>query len=152
VLSRVVTLVLLAVICTGCGGGKSKEEANRPARTKVSGTITFKGQPLAGATISLMSPTGGPAAIGMTDDDGKYELTTFDKGDGTVPGDYKVTIRKMDKAVGAAVSMDDPGYNPDAKVEPPKSLIPEKWGDQFKSGLTATIGAEAKSDLNFAIE
>jgi hypothetical protein len=148
---QVVFSAFVLACIAGCGGGPSVPK-DRTATTKVSGKVVFKGQPLEGATVSLMSPTGGPAAIGITDASGGYKLTTFDKDDGTVPGEYKVTIRKMDKAVSSGVSMDDPNYNPDAPVVPPRSLIPEKYGDQLKSGLTATIGKDAKTDLNFTLE
>jgi hypothetical protein len=150
-LVRILAPAVLFGLFAGCGGGSSAPK-DRPATTKVSGKVIFKGQPLEGATVSLMSPTGGPAAMGLTDASGGYKLTTFEKDDGAVPGDYKVTIRKMDKAAASGVSMDDPNYNPNAVEVPPRSLIPEKYGDQLKSGLTATIGKDAKSDLNFTLE
>jgi len=73
---------------------KSADELEEPAPTlaPVSGTITLDGTPLPGATIRLIPTAGQRAAIGLTDDSGKYVLTTSQEGDGAAPGIYRVTI------------------------------------------------------------
>lgn len=70
-------LILLAV---GCGHTARSE---RPAVVKVSGTVTHNQQPVGGATV-LFSPVAedGFGATGLTDSQGRFQLRTFEPGDG----------------------------------------------------------------------
>lgn len=78
---------------------------------------------------------------------------TFEKDDGAVPADYKVSISKLaPSTAGPAPGPDDPNYDPNPKEEAPKHLLPEKYADFLKSGLSANITTEPKSDLNFDLK
>ena len=77
-----VAVALLAA--TGCGG--------RPVGIK--GKITLDGQPLAGATVEFVPEGDGRTAVGITDKEGKFSLSTYKPGDGALRGDYKVVIKK----------------------------------------------------------
>src|SRR6185436_12065008 len=64
---------------------------------KVTGLVTLDSQPVDGATVVFQPATGaGKAATGMTDKDGKFNLTTSTAGDGAMPGTYKVTVTKVE--------------------------------------------------------
>jgi len=138
----------------GCGGGGSdKFKDARPKTTPVSGTITMDGAPVEGATVTLHPTQGGSAATGVTDSSGHYSLMTFEKGDGAVPAEYKVSVRKLaPSTAGPQPGPDDPGYDPNPKEEPIKHLLPEKYAEFLKSGLSATIATEPKTDLNFDLK
>lgn len=99
-------------------------------------------------------PTGkGHGAFGISDDSGKFVLGTFGKGDGAVPGEYKISVKKLDASTsGAQPRQGDPGYDPNPKPADPKHLLPEKFGDFTKSGLSATIGNTAISDLKVELK
>jgi hypothetical protein len=61
----------------------------------VEGIVTLDGKPLPWATVTFVSAEEGRRpASGVTDADGAFELTTFDTGDGALPGSYRVTINK----------------------------------------------------------
>ena len=87
--------VALMVTIVGCG-------ASKPPLTTVSGTVSYDGKPLDGATVSL-TPDGGDGtqrpANGITDGDGNFTLTTvFPDGeivDGAVEGNYTVRVTKL---------------------------------------------------------
>lgn len=144
--------LVLAVMTLGCSGNES-EVPGRPERTEVSGTITMNGSPVEGATVTLRPVQGGHSAVGITDSSGKYVLGTFDKGDGVVPGEYLVTVTKLDAAAGGAQpTPDDPNYNPNAKQEPPKHLLPVKFADATASGLKASITATPNNALDFDLK
>ncbi|EAQ82092.1 sulfatase-like hydrolase/transferase [Blastopirellula marina] len=66
--------------------------AKKPKLNSTSGTVTLKGQPLAGATITFYGGKGGTRATGVTDENGKYEMSTPDNRDGSPTGDFRVTI------------------------------------------------------------
>ena len=78
------------LVLSGCG-----KEDSRPGRVPVTGTVLRTGQPVADASV-ILEPVGNtPAATGMTDAAGRFELTNFDPNDGAVPGEYKVAISKV---------------------------------------------------------
>src|SRR5713226_3122156 len=84
-------LVLAAVLAgSGCGGAKKL--------VKVEGKVTLDGAPLDGAMVKFMPQGGsGQPATGLTGTDGKFRLTTYVTGDGALPGDYSVTITKVEE-------------------------------------------------------
>ena len=89
ILCGVIILAVLPVV--GCGGGA---EGGKPVFA-AAGTVTLNGAPLAGATVAF-APTasGQPTAIGKTDNEGRFRLTTYDYGDGATEGSFKVVITK----------------------------------------------------------
>jgi hypothetical protein len=143
---RFITLLCSAVllIC-GC----STKPDDRPHRTPAGGSVLYKGQPVADATV-LFEPVGAtPAAAGQTDAKGSYQLQTFDPADGAVPGEYKVAIRKVEITRGGK---SEPV--PDDYVGPPpdeKWLLPAKYGAASTSGLTATVKEGAKNVFTFEL-
>lgn len=141
-------LVCAAMMC-GCGG---PSDPDRPDTTPVSGVVSYQGAPLEGATVTFKpSTTDGKAAFGKSDADGKFSLTTFEADDGVIPGEYNVTVTKMEVVESKAVPEDDPNYDPNYLEPEPKSLIPEKYGDSAKSGLTASVGSESIQDLKLEL-
>jgi hypothetical protein len=73
----------LAALTTGCQG--------RPS--KVEGIVTLDGKPVEGATVTFFPVDGsGRPASAVTGSDGVFRLTTFNTGDGALPGTYKVTV------------------------------------------------------------
>jgi carboxypeptidase family protein len=86
------SVLIVAVLLTlgGCSGGRK-----HPATAPVSGTVTYQGKPVEGATVSFSLVGGGGVSTAITDATGKYVLRTFGEADGAVPGDYKVTITKI---------------------------------------------------------
>lgn len=173
--SRYALLTLLSAVFlqSGCS------EDERPKMASVTGVVTYKGAPVAGATVSFSSPASPRSATGVTDEMGKYQLMTFEKNDGAVLGDHKVTIFKPDPAAkgeppkatevsteGSAsgagsikvppTTLPTPGAGngpmTNLKAADPKSLLPSKYADAGKSGLTAKVveGKENKFDFSLA--
>ena len=62
---------------------------------RVEGIVVLDNQPVPEATV-LFIPEGGTGqpAYGTTDENGKFQLTTFKENDGALPGAYKVTVTK----------------------------------------------------------
>ncbi|MCA9090662.1 MAG: carboxypeptidase regulatory-like domain-containing protein [Planctomycetaceae bacterium] len=142
--------LLLAATLSGCGGGDDHPE--RPDRAEVSGTVTYKGEPIDKATVSFHPEAAdGKAAFAITDAEGKFVMGTFETRDGVVAGTYHVTVTKMESTSAAQVSQDDPNYNPNPPPSVSKSLLPKKYSDPSKSGLQVTIDAEPIKDLKFEL-
>jgi hypothetical protein len=90
---RGVSSVLLLAACalTGCGGG---DEAGRQPVFKVTGTVMMHGSPLGSAIVSFAPQEGQPTAVGRTNDEGKFQLTTYEYGDGAAAGAFRVVVNK----------------------------------------------------------
>jgi hypothetical protein len=83
--------VLVSTSVAGCGG-------SGPVTKKVEGTITFKGGPppatgkITLAPVEVTEPFPRRPARGEFDEKGNFTLTTFEPGDGIIPGRYSVNV------------------------------------------------------------
>lgn len=136
----------------GCGQGSS---VDHPTTYPVTGTVTYEGAPVEGATVTFRPTTGNQAAFGNTDASGKYSLTTFVSGDGALPGDYKVKIAKYEVQESTSSGEGDdyvpPEELPEGASTGPKNLLPEKYNNDATSGLTATV-TEGDNMVDFKLE
>ncbi len=132
---------------SGCGGG----EADAPSLALVTGTVTFKGKPISGADVTF-SVKGKPLAIGQTDADGKFTLTTGRRF-GAPIGKAKVGISKRGENPDFKADMKPEDMakmakmNKGAPVKMPKPVIPLKYGDPEVSKLEADIGADGSKNV-----
>jgi hypothetical protein len=148
----------LAGLALGVGQGCSDGKKGDPYGRVVTGTVTYQGNPVAGAFVTFAS-AGGNSAFGQTDSEGKYKLTA--SGSEKVPlGEYQVSIVKKEQqaAPGSQVVL-DPEHpenyvppDPDAPPPPePKDLLPAKYAVAAKSGLSATVTADGENVFEFAL-
>jgi len=160
---RLVAAAYLLVGLVGCSGSSSVDSV------AVTGTVTFKGAPIEGATVSFTPQGPGlRAAFGTTDSSGRFSLTTLKPGDGAMAGLYNVTI---EKASGAAAASGPPaGVDPASpegmaaaraayeenkakglKEPEPANLLPAKYKSAETSGLKADVQASGGNDFTFAL-
>lgn len=120
-------VVFLTMIQAGCFW-------NDRGLAPVSGTILFNGAPLADAGITFIPEDHlARVAIGSTDKEGKYKLTSFQIHDGAKVGKYKVTIR-------AEEGGDSYKKRADAlDFVRGKIITPLKYANPDTSGLTADV-------------
>lgn len=148
-----------AVFLFGC----KKAADNRPARVPATVTVTYRGAPVEGATVTLHPTTSdGKPAFGRTDAQGRAVLGTFDTGDGAIPGDYGVTVVKIEGGQAAAESApteigampaNAPGGGPPpAPASGPKHLLPAKYADVNSSGLRVTINPTGDNNLTVDLQ
>ena len=140
----ILLFVAFALTLSGCGDGKLRTEP-------VTGTITYKGEPLVGASVAFSPKVAGEGHGGFarTDSNGFYRLqTTLGHVDaGTTPGEYYVTITKV-KLVGTGRFTNDGSGRTEEEV--PVSVIPEKYSSA-EGGLTATV-VRGRNVFNFDLE
>ena len=148
--------VVAALFIGGCGDAGVSD---RPNVVPVSGTVTYNGQPVDGATVTFISKGSARASLGVTDANGVFRLTTYgEQNDGAPPGEYVVTIAKLEGGSAATLSgvpedTTQLGYEVNSetdKQEEAKSLLPEKYNGA-DSGLTATVGADGTNGLKFEL-
>lgn len=134
-------LAATSLTVLGCGSVKHPFET-----VPASGVVKYKGQPVAGATVSFIPKEANkPPAQAQTDAQGRFRLWTYEPGDGAVIGEYVVTILKV--KIDESVKADDEG-----PTIPPEYLVPEKYIDRTTSGLTATVTAAGPNKFEFELE
>ena len=145
--TSLVVVIVVAAALGGCGGA-----SDAPALGRVTGTVTYLGQPLANATVVFLPERPGVrSASGITDQNGRFELMSDIPGDGAVLGKHRVTItaRAPDQPLTAEqqLALQSTGISP----PPAKALIPEKFFRFDTSGLTAEVKSGANTS-NFDLQ
>jgi len=97
-LAGVVLAVVALAVLTGCNGVSNGPNGGTnpppPTPDSISGTVTFNGAPLAGATVTdFMTNTNTVFKTATTDANGRYSFTGMSV-TGNVPGDYQIYINK----------------------------------------------------------
>lgn len=129
---RMTKLTVLLLLMAGCGG------VDRPATHPVEGRITYKGLPVADATVSF-APASGRPANGTTDADGNFSLTTYEPGDGALEGEHQVIVMKYEPA------------QPNDPYAERKSLLPSKYGDVKTTPLKQTVSAGGNTSITIEL-
>jgi hypothetical protein len=148
-------LVACAAVAAGCG---PKGLTVSPT----SGTVTYKGKPVAGALVQFMPEKGSPCD-GRTDDSGKYTILYRGK-PGAPVGPCRVTVSKpasSDWSQGMSDTTPEDlarlsAANMAKKPAPPpkdKNAIPAKYSTVEKSGLKVVVTSDAsKNVFDFNLE
>jgi hypothetical protein len=125
-LVRLVSLGLAATICAGCSS------SDGPQLAPVEGVVTLDGQPLPAASILFQPDAGGRPATGLSDDQGRFTMQTFEAGDGAHVGMNKVSVAKQ--AVTAPKRKLEEGEFEDVKF-----VTPVKYASPNTSGLSVDV-------------
>jgi hypothetical protein len=116
----------LLIGLAGCGQSKV---------VKVSGTLTYKGQPVPNAFVGF-TPDNGRPSWAVTDDQGRFTLHYDRSQDGATVGKHKVSVRYEP----TAASVTEPG-------KPPK--VPKEWATFFdKYGDKSTVEVVVDKSTN----
>jgi hypothetical protein len=128
----------------------------------VKGKVTYKGAPVKGATVAFFGAKAPRAAAGTTNDNGEFELSTFDPGDGAVVGAHVATVSKP------VVPIEEIGIDPNLsreayiaamekaasraiKSHAAGSQLPAKYADQKTSTLHFDVtGGENSFDIKLS--
>ena len=119
----VLPVAFLAIGLAGCSRG--------PAVGEVSGKVTFGRKPVTEGTITFINPTTGYAAEAGLQQDGSYAIVTPEGG--LVVGDYIVMVNPL-----MYIDRSNP-RTPPSPVERPAPNIPEKYRNQGRTPLRATV-------------
>lgn len=125
--------VCIGLACTGCGSGG-------PTPVPVTGTVTLDGKPVEGATVTFSPQFDGQPAMGTTDKEGKFSLSTRPLGEGALPGKHLVSVRKVEMS---GVQADQDGLSGPPAPGGVKEIwhIPKKYADAKGWGKTVEVKA-----------
>ncbi|HEX5442782.1 MAG TPA: carboxypeptidase-like regulatory domain-containing protein [Pirellulales bacterium] len=137
IVGRLVGCVAVALLATGCGGGRGTKTY------PVKGTVTLQGQPLADVVVSFYPEQGSRPPSGMTDAEGAFALSTFESKDGAPAGRYQVAIHEP------APEMAEGDYSlPPEK--PPR--FPVKYTNPRESELVAEVKSGSDNTFTFDLK
>lgn len=145
VVRKTLVLASLAANVLGCGANEDGESVES---VPVSGVVTFQGKPLPAEYQVIFFPKDAKrAAMGKTDDQGRFVMGTNDVGDGAPPGVSDVAITFLPEIVGEDGKEDLSRASMPAPVK-----LPAKYGDPKLSGLTVTVPAEGLPNYELKLE
>ncbi|QDU89683.1 hypothetical protein Pla175_30780 [Pirellulimonas nuda] len=125
---RGILIALTAIALIGCGGPKD-------GRLKITGEVTFDGEPLKDGYLTLQPLGDGPSA-GARIQDGRF---TIDAERGPKPGEYRVSIEAM-RETGKMISIDS--AFPEEKQPQTVQYLPKRYNE--RSELTQELSPESK--------
>ena len=141
---------LLALIFLAVGCNPSADQTHKTV--PVTGTVTYKGQSVEGATVTLFAESGeGRGTIGTTDAQGKFTLTTVRPGDGAMVGTYKVSVSKTVvegastkrkaglRREGTTTPLGDSQGLPAREVQGPERIRPHRRGERGRHGTEVRL-------------
>jgi hypothetical protein len=152
---------LLALAAVGAAVEGCAGPANKLGTVAAGGVVTYRGEPLGGATVTLAPQQGQRPAVGLSDATGRFQLTTLATGDGAMPGGYKVTVTKTDEAevpknvaemsveemrAYEALMMKGP-----MKLKEPEELLPAQYRDQETTPLSCEVKATGDNEFVFEL-
>ena len=126
--SRVLAPVLVVVIFSGCGSN---------GVTKVEGTVKYQGIPLQHGRVGFIPQQGRPAFGDI--EQGRFVLTTYEPGDGALPGHHRVTVQ-----------CDKPA-DPNDAFSDRIPTIPGRYFQPETSGLTADVEPGKTNHFDFQL-
>lgn len=156
--------ILFLAVLSGC------RDSGLPDVAPVTGTVSYQGKPLEGATVTFLSGEGrlaaGELAFGTTDAQGRYELHlqpgTTETLMGAVPGEHRVTISKLvpppgmteqayqQKLDAERAAGENAVYGAPRDVVPPRvELLPEHYSSPHQTELTATVKDGEQNEIPF---
>ncbi|MEW4561230.1 carboxypeptidase-like regulatory domain-containing protein [Bremerella sp. JC770] len=168
---RIYTLTAVALLAMTMAGGCN--QSNLPATETVTGKVTYQGDPVENATIvfsrGARNIANGEIALGKTDDQGNYTLTTHLSGQsdvaGAIAGTYQVTVSKkvpppgMTEAqynakVDAVNQAAQAGSVQPAGLELPTlvEMLPRKYSSTSDTQLTADVKKDEANEISFELE
>lgn len=128
----------LAIVAVGgCGSGG-------PTTIPIRGDVYYNGAPLKDVPQGLvhyLPKTGdGRQASGRIQPDGSFELTTFQKADGVVPGEYNITVSAY--TMQPELSREQVEAAHGAGIPKARLLVPEKYTNPATSELSDNVNDE----------
>lgn len=144
-LIRTSLFFLLVAALAGCSSGESALPEGAPPLYNVSGQVTYKNSPVSDAIVVFAPKSGKVGASARTDAEGKFTAQAFPPHKGMPEGDFFVTVTKTE-------SVEVPGSDPNNKQTKTKYLIPEKFGNASKSGLSVTVTSQGNENLQLDLK
>lgn len=146
--------VWLLAIALGTAAGCSSRDPDQPEVVPIRGEVWYRGQPVPVARVAFQCAGAPRAAIGETDDEGRFQLGTFGIADGAPLGEHIVTI-SVTTSEAPVQNVTEAGYAQAQQARKtagaPGSLLPARYADMKTSGLRATVSRDGPREFRFEL-
>jgi uncharacterized lipoprotein YajG len=141
--TQLVSLALLAgaLLVAGCDRG--------PRMVPVTGVVTVDGKPVDKAAVLFAHVDGGRPTVGVTDEQGRFRLTT-DGREGALLGEHGVAITRYE-VTGYVINEEGFPVRDPSQPETLRWLVPEFYSRLNTSGLKVTV-SEDQTEFRFDLK
>jgi hypothetical protein len=139
-------IVVTTAVAAGCSRSRVPAGPPRAPTVPAGGVLTLRGQPVAGASVVFHHAEGAASALGTTDAEGRFALSTYQKGDGAPVGTYRMTVATND------TTEVEPGVLAPLSTERSRSAITPSYADPDTSGLTCDIPPAGNTDIRIDLK
>jgi len=134
----------LGLLCLiGCGSDEDEWTAKRPKLYPAGGVVTWNGEPVEGADVQYVSQSLDVGALGTTDAEGKYKLTTYKDNDGAAEGKHKVVVTKRiyEEKPSKYHTPEEPSM-----LLVPKDLLPKKYSKVTTTDIEVSVSTTGPNE------
>ena len=121
----------------------------------VQGIVIYNGKPVSAAEVRFIGSNASRFAVGETDEQGHFSLTTYQPGDGAFIGKHRVTIIKMASSSAASTkSYEDIDAAMEAEAQRQsisKSALPARYADPKTSDQELEV-LPGENDFTITLE
>ena len=147
-LFAVVAVLAATTVFAGCG------DSSKPAVVQVKGKVTYKKTTMAVGALVVFHPVDdalekriGGKPFGKVNEDGTFQLTSYNEADGAPEGDYGVTIQWEAKAKEGKISLSGEG------APAGRSMINEaKYGNPQRPFTKVSVKKGEVNEFVFDVE
>ena len=104
--------------------------------------------------VQLMQLEGDAArlATGTTDEEGLFQLTSYERNDGAIPGEHRVVITKADPVDDAENLTMDEALTAKTKRRKSSQILPAKYSSPRTTPVVVTVEENGSLDLLIDLE
>ena len=136
--SHFVAVLFGCLTVSGCGS--APQDAPKVPIYPLSGTVTLDGKPIGGAFVVLHALQGAKVGDitpnGVTDENGKFELSTYAPNDGAPEGSYSATVSWPERLSSGG---SEPEYG--------RERLPVRYQNPANSGLVVAVSADLRDPV-----
>ncbi|MDR1957484.1 MAG: carboxypeptidase-like regulatory domain-containing protein [Planctomycetaceae bacterium] len=141
----VLVLMICTLFCAGCG-----KSGGLGGLVPAKGVLKFNGQPVEGASVTF-HPTGQTrSASAITDAKGNFTAMTLNLNDGIYPGEYIVTVTKIEQR--GEIREEHPEGSRQPVIHDTREVIehlPPEYGGKNTTGLKILIPESGEKNIEF---
>lgn len=141
IISRLSLPLLLALAVTGCGRGAAFD--GQPPVAPVEGVVSYQGKPVPNANLTFYPQAEGEAGVAITDEQGRFRVSTYQRLDGAVLGSHVVTV---------TVPTDGPALPGGPEEKNKQQTVPKIYQSRETSPVTVTVMPDVKNHYELTLE
>jgi hypothetical protein len=134
------------IAAAGCSRSRRQRGPARMPTVPAGGVVTHRGKPVAKASVVFLHEGGSASAVGTTDAEARFALTTYSRDDGAPVGKYRMTVAMVD------TTEIEPGVLAPLPANCGRPGVPANYANAATSGLTCEIAASGNPEIRIELK